>query len=646
MSLTNSVSSEKLTHNISQFDYIDLLPFPVLIQKKHKIFYCNKKAENLIKAAFEGKIYGHNFYKILNIKTEDELEINLESTIKKLSGDNLHLEININRKNVDGTIEEIITFRDITESKNKIELLENNVEKFSSIIERVPVAVVLTVGDKIETINKAGLKLLEETKEDTIKGNSIRKYIDLEKSNMKAVYQSLFEKSVEPKEIDIAKKNGEIIKDRYLALPMMYKGKVAVISIVNDVTNINILKHKMDCTEKKYKNLLDMLPYSVCVHKNYKYTYVNQRFADYYNFQKPKDVIGRRIDQVVSAESYDEIMKRINQVIASEAVLQPQLGKYKNDLGEEVYLESSSRKFFVEGEPNVITVLRDVSESVKYQELKLNVMKDKIIHEKNKEYEKMKTDFISKISHELRTPLNILFNSNKIISTYISKSSMEDKVKVSSYIEMIDHNCYRLTRLVNNLIDISSIDAGYFKMDYKNCEIISLIKEITLAAAEYIKDKDIEIKFETEIQKKIIYCDPEKIARIILNLISNSIKCTETVGKINVKVQDRGNEIVLSVKDTGCGISADKTPMVFERFSQLEDMFTRRKEGTGVGLSIVKYLVERHGGKIKFNSKPGQGTEFLVTFANYKSAISENIVDIKAIREDFLERINIEFSDI
>ena len=230
----------------------------------------------------------------------------------------------------------------------------------------------------------------------------------------------------------------------------------------------------------------------------------------------------------------------------------------------------------------------------------------------------------------------------------VNKSTGKNEEKVKKYYNIMKQNCYRLLRLVNNLIDITKIDAGYFKLNLKNENIIAIIEDITLSVTDYAENKGLEIIFDTDIEEKIMACDADKIERIMLNLLSNAIKFTPAGGNILVNIADKDSSIIISVKDTGIGIPLDKQESIFERFIQVDKSLSRNREGSGIGLSLVKSLVELHGGTIELVSEYGKGSEFIIEFP-VKVLPPENettISDENIAKETNIEMINIEFSDI
>ncbi|GIM30444.1 hypothetical protein CPJCM30710_31100 [Clostridium polyendosporum] len=263
-------------------------------------------------------------------------------------------------------------------------------------------------------------------------------------------------------------------------------------------------------------------------------------------------------------------------------------------------------------------------------------------------YDRLKTNFFSNISHELRTPLNLIFSALQIIELKTSAFN-EEQESVEKYIGIMRQNCYRLLRIIGNLIDITKIDAGHFFTQLSNKDIISVVENIVLSVADYVESKDISITFDTEIEEKIMAFDPDSMERIILNLLSNAIKFTPSGGSIEVNIYDKVNSIVLSVKDTGVGIPAEKQSSIFEKFVQVDKSLSRNREGSGIGLSLVKELVILHNGTIELESAPGEGSEFRVKLpikllskdeSNPKLDIYINESKSK------IEKIKIEFSDI
>lgn len=299
-----------------------------------------------------------------------------------------------------------------------------------------------------------------------------------------------------------------------------------------------------------------------------------------------------------------------------------------------------------DGHKLFMRVAIDITERKHIEELEKSVEEERKQLYEIKEYDRIKTEFFSNISHELRTPLNVIFSALQMHELKLRDYYLQDS-NFYKYTKIMKQNCYRLLRLVNNIIDITKIDSGYFDMKETNIDIINLVENITLSVADYIENKGLSLIFDTDIEEKNITCDPEKIERIILNLLSNAVKFTSIGGKITVNIEDSHENICIRIKDTGRGIPEDKIDSIFKRFVQVDKSLTRDCEGSGIGLSLVKCLIELHNGTISVESELGKGTEFIINIpCRLSEAICEENLSCDSIGQNLIERINLEFSDI
>lgn len=293
------------------------------------------------------------------------------------------------------------------------------------------------------------------------------------------------------------------------------------------------------------------------------------------------------------------------------------------------------------------------------KERTMNVLLEEKVHEQVKELKKAKEEaeaaneaksmFLANISHELRTPLNILLSSVQLIDLYLKGEDPIERDKIIEKINVQRQNCYRLLRLVNNLIDITKMDAGFFTLNFTKCNVIEVIESITMSVVDYVNDKGINLIFDTDIEELVMHCDLDAIERIVLNLLSNAIKFTPVGGVIFVTVKANEGKITISVKDTGIGMTEETLCKIFERFKQGDELLTRRSEGSGIGLSLVKYLVEMHNGQVYVESKYKIGSEFFVELPinnHIKEEHVSNIDESYKIGDTVVQKINIEFSDI
>lgn len=263
------------------------------------------------------------------------------------------------------------------------------------------------------------------------------------------------------------------------------------------------------------------------------------------------------------------------------------------------------------------------------------------------EYERIRDEFFTNISHELRTPLNIIFCTLQMLNTLKNDSVVIDKKRLSKYTDTMKQNCYRLTRLINNIIDITEVDSGYYKIKLRNSDIVQIVENIILSVAPIAENNKYEIIFEKKTNNIVIACDPDMITRIMLNLLSNAFKFSESKSSIIIAIFQINGYVVIRVKDNGIGISDEDQKVIFNKFIQVDKTTTRNNEGSGIGLSLVKSFVQMHNGTIDVISEPGKGSEFIIELPDSKvenDQENEDYDDRSII--DLTEKIKIEFSDI
>ncbi len=295
-----------------------------------------------------------------------------------------------------------------------------------------------------------------------------------------------------------------------------------------------------------------------------------------------------------------------------------------------------------------IEIIRRIEESIRLNRQINDFQKLKIKYKEIKEVEKAKGQFFANLSHEIKTPINIIYSCVQLLD--INKEEGEKSLwnSYNKYDNTIKQNCYRLLRLVNNLVDITKIDSGYMNLNFVNYEIVDLVEDITLSIVPYVESKNINVLFDTFIEELEIRCDPESIERVILNLISNAVKFTNNDGNICVLMDADDNYVTIRVKDDGVGISKDVQEEIFKRFVQEDKSFNRKKEGSGIGLALVKSLVELHDGQVYLESNVEKGSEFVVKLPNVRIE-NEEENDNKVMDADnkpLVQKIHIEFSDI
>ncbi len=218
---------------------------------------------------------------------------------------------------------------------------------------------------------------------------------------------------------------------------------------------------------------------------------------------------------------------------------------------------------------------------------------------------RVRTAFFSNVSHELRTPLTLML------------APMDDALRSqeglhSEQLQLVHRNALRLLKLVNGLLDFSRLEAGRMRAAFTPVDLAALTEELAGTFRDAARRAGIELTVDCQASEDPVYADPDMWERIVLNLLSNAFKVT-LQGRITVRLRPVPGRVELSVADTGPGIAADQLERLFERFYRVEGAAARSHEGAGIGLALVKELVELHGGSVAAENEPGHGAKFTVS---------------------------------
>lgn len=251
------------------------------------------------------------------------------------------------------------------------------------------------------------------------------------------------------------------------------------------------------------------------------------------------------------------------------------------------------------------------------KEVKKFATDKKIEIENLKVREEYRREFIGNVSHELKTPL---FTVQGYLSTLIDGGAMKDKVLRKKYLERAEKGVERLIYIVEDLDMISKLEAGELNLDFSVFDIVELIQNVFDLLEMSADNRNIILMFDRKYHKPIpVFADKEKIQQVLTNLIMNSIKYGKDNGTTEITIEDLvKNKVIVRIRDNGEGIEKKHIPRLFERFYRIDKTGARSQGGSGLGLSIVKHIIEAHNEKIYFESEYGKGSEFSFTLENRK----------------------------
>ena len=250
---------------------------------------------------------------------------------------------------------------------------------------------------------------------------------------------------------------------------------------------------------------------------------------------------------------------------------------------------------------------------VNHKTMKLNkqLEENKKLSEEIINNEKFKNNYFVNLSHELRTPINVITSILQLTDNMMRNKTMTYK-KAEGYIEIINRNCENLLKIINDIIDSSKIETGNYKINKKNNNIVYIAEEVALNMSNFIEGKGLSLIIDPEIEEKVISCDETEIERCVINLLGNAVKFTPEGGEIRVYIKEVKGYIEITIEDNGIGISKEDQEFIFKRFSQVEGNGATKATSSGIGLTLVKDIVDLHGGYIRLESELNKGSKFTI----------------------------------
>lgn len=414
-----------------------------------------------------------------------------------------------------------------------------------------------------------------------------------------------------------------------------------------DISKRKYYENALIESEKKYREFFNMVPNYIYVvslnddsieevNKSMNETFIKDKFEQ--NESITLEMIFGKENAQIHYRYFYEVLKGTMDVEFELSV--------KNINNEETLLQININPIYCEERiVKILCMAKDITDKRKIEELQIINETDRKKLLEAMEYDRIKTEFFANISHELRTPINVILAAIQLDELEEKKNFNGEKKYKNR--DVLKQNCFRLLRLINNLIDLTKIDSGYCELNLFNCDMVNVVESVFQSIVPYANNKEIKMLFDTNVEECIMAIDLDKIERVILNLISNAIKFTPSGGEIYVNLIDNDSYLEIHIKDTGRGIPGEKLDFIFERFRQIDKSLSRDHEGSGIGLYLVKNLVELHGGKVWVSSSLGRGSDFIVHLPHKLIENDEIALTLESeLYKSPVERVKIELSDI
>lgn len=572
------------------------------------------------------------------IKIDNQIAILL--VLKNLDSQDSYFKI-LNENQEDSVNQGDLDFNYTILSNKRSDDNENNYMLYKAILEATATGVVIEKNGKIKSLNKAAEDLIGIEQEKGIIGKRLFELIEVQEmdndiSFLRQEYCNYnFKKNL--LERKIVRKDGKVV---YCEIsPMCFRNDEEIYSIflLRDITRRVNGEKTLISNRDNYVTLLKSLPFGVMIYTDNMFELANdtQRRILGIDIENIKSIEKEQFLEMIHSDYIEDVKSMYYNAYFKGRFTDFREVKLKKLNGDTLDIEMATMGINITNGRSVIILCQEITERKKAQLNKLKL-------EQAIKYDKLKTEFISNMSHELKTPLNIILSTIQVL-----QHNYKEDDHLNKYLDLTKVNSYRLLRLINNLIDVTRIDVGNLKMNFGNYDIVKIVEDITMAAVEYVESKGMTLVFDTDVEEKIIGIDKSNIERIVLNLLSNAVKFSKEKGTIMVEVHDLDDRVQIQVKDDGIGIPEDMQDKIFDKFVQSEELFTRSHEGSGIGLALVKSIVENHGGRIYVDSIVDGGSQFTVELPNILSKNKE-VIDRNTYssEKENAERIKIEFSDI
>lgn len=393
-----------------------------------------------------------------------------------------------------------------------------------------------------------------------------------------------------------------------------------------ELKDLNLLLKK---SEQKYFDLVKAFSNCIIIFENDVVIHSNYSKNKWCNIEEElKNDESLTLNEILSKVTGKDYSKESDINEFSEEV------KIITDDREEKYLEILLMKIY---DNRKILIFNDITEIIKRREEIIKI--EKKIKEEN-----MKDEFYTNISHELRTPINVIYSALQLNDVYLNSNQL---YKINDNNKIIRQNCLRLIRTINNFIDSNKISDGYLEMNCKLYNLVNIIENLILSCDFYMNLKNTKLTYDPQHEDVFFYCDKDYMERIILNILSNSLKYGKDNGNIYVSIKIDNDKIIIEVINDAEAIPEDKRNEIFDKFTKVNTSLSRPSEGSGLGLYVTKGLVELHGGEISINAGIKYGNIFKINFPYNKNIKDEEAIGDTNIEMNYFgQKIDIEFSDI
>jgi PAS domain S-box-containing protein len=500
--------------------------------------------------------------------------------------------------------------RDISERKRAEQALRQREEELTDFIENSAVGLHWVGPDgTILWANKAELELLGYTREEYI-GHHIGEFHADSEVIEDILGRLTRDETLHSYEARLRCKDGSL---RYVLISSNVNRRNGEFyhtrCFTRDITERRLAEQALRQSEERFAKAFQASPLALTITslKTSRLLEVNETFCRMSGYTR-EEAVGRTTPElglwVRDSDREEEVA-----MVSERGQLRDREYRFRLKDGTERIGLLSAERIEIGGEPCALTVIQDITEQKRAEaERDQTLEREKALRAKAEEASRLKDEFLATVSHELRTPLTAILGWAHMLRT--GQFSDEDSVKA---LETIERNARSQAQLIDDLLDVSRIVTGKLRLDVRLVDPNSFIESAIEAVRPAAEAKGIRVQRIMDTGVVSVSGDPVRLQQVVWNLLSNAIKFTPKGGRVQIRLERVNSHIEIAISDNGAGITPGFLPHVFDRFRQADGTTTRQHGGMGLGLAIVRHLVELHGGTVRAESPgEGQGSTFTV----------------------------------
>jgi PAS domain S-box-containing protein len=506
----------------------------------------------------------------------------------------------------------LAVIRDITARKQAEEALRESEEKYRGLLENAnDIIYSHDLRGRYLTINRACAEVTGYTREEILGGLNIAQVVVPEHLPLAKRMTELKLRDPSPTvyEIDILTKDGRRLTLEVSTRIARREGREPIVEgIARDVTERRRAEEALRQSEERFARAFESSPLALTISslRTGRLLEVNETFTRLSGYAR-EEAVGRtplELGLWVEASEREAGLSKLSQggrVRDSEQ-------RFRMKDGTELVGRVSAELIEIGGEPCVLTVIQDITEQkLAEAEREQLLEREKALRARAEEANRLKDEFLATVSHELRTPLTAIIGwSHMLEQTPLDEETARHAVTV------IRRNAEQQRQIVEDILDVSRVVTGQLRIETERVELAPVVQAAIDAVRPAAESKGIRLRAAFD-PWAVVAGDPHRLQQIAWNLLSNAVKFTPAGGEVRVAAERLLTHVRIEVSDTGQGIAPEFLPYVFDRFRQADSSTTRRHGGLGLGLAIVRHLVELHGGTVQaYSAGEGQGATFTV----------------------------------